>query len=91
MPYILRKVGNTPNVPTKYFECDNESDMSLISVIGVPMGSECYVINTGATYALNSLGEWKLKPTSTSGGGGGGGGGDTPGGNDIVYDGGEEV
>ena len=55
------------------------------------MSSECYVINTGATYALNSLGEWKLKPTSTSGGGGGGGGGDTPGGDDLIYDGGEEV
>ena len=43
--------------------------MSLISVRGIPIGSECYVINTGATYALNSLGEWKLKPTSASGGG----------------------
>ena len=53
------------------------------------MGSECYVINTGVTYALNSFGEWKLKPTSTSGGGSGGGG-DTPGSSDIIYDGGEE-
>lgn len=89
MPYILRKVGNVPNVSVKYFECDNESDISLIDITGVPMGSRCYVINSGATYILNSMGQWKLQPTYGSGTGGGGNE-DTPN-NNVIYDGGEEV
>lgn len=88
MPYVLQKVGNTPNIPTQYFECDNESDLTSIEVSSAPMGSECYVINSGATYVLNSQKQWKLRPAS---GGSGGGGGDTPSGSDIIYDGGEEV
>lgn len=95
MSYVLKKVGRTPNIPFKTFECDNESDMANINLKGVPMGSRCYVINTGATYALNSEGEWKKVP---SGGGSGDNiydGGDENGGDtenkDVIYDGGEEV
>ena len=94
MSYVLKKVGKTPNIPFKTFECDNESDMADINLKGVPMGSRCYVINTGATYALNSEGEWKKVP---SGGGSGDNiydGGDEnegTGDKDVIYDGGEEV
>ena len=81
MAYILRKIGNADNIAVNYYEVDTERDMWEIDVSNVPMGSRCYVINTGSTYALNSSKEWKLVPT------GGGSGGETPSGN-IIYDGG---
>jgi hypothetical protein len=88
MAYILRQKGLATNVPCHYFECDEDSDLPSIDVKASPMGSRCYVINSGKTYALNSAKQWKLVPT----GGSGGGGGDTPDDNkDIIYDGGEEV
>lgn len=90
MSYILKTVGTVPNIPVQWFECDNESDLSAINVSSVPMGSRCYVINSGKTYALNSLKQWKLVPNSSQGGDPGSGG-DTPESGDIVYDGGEEV
>ena len=80
MASILRKIGNADNVAVNYYEVDTERDMWEIDVSNVPMGSRCYVINTGSTYALNSSKEWKLVPT-------GGGGGGTPSG-DVIYDGG---
>ena len=79
MASILRKIGNADNVAVNYYEVDTERDMLEIDVSNAPMGSRCYVINTGSTYALNSSKEWKLVPT--------GGGGGTPSG-DIIYDGG---
>ena len=94
MAYILKRVGKATNVPYHYFECDNESDLSVIKVTGIPMGSRCYVINSGKTYALNSLKEWKLVPIgSLSGGSGdsGGSGGGGGSGGDVIYDGGEET
>ena len=79
MASILRKIGNADNVAVNYYEVDTERDMLEINVSNAPMGSRCYVINTGSTYALNSSKEWKLVPT--------GGGGGTPSG-DVIYDGG---
>ena len=79
MSYILRKVGNATNIAVNQYEADTELDMKDINVQEAPMGSRCYVINTGSTYALNSSKEWKLVPT--------GGGGGTPSG-DVIYDGG---
>lgn len=79
MASILRKIGNADNVAVNYYEVDTERDMLEIDVSNAPMGSRCYVINTGSTYALNSSKEWKLVPT--------GGGGGTPSG-DVIYDGG---
>ncbi len=79
MASILRKIGNADNIAVNYYEVDTERDMLEIDVSNAPMGSRCYVINTGSTYALNSSKEWKLVPT--------GGGGGTPSG-DIIYDGG---
>lgn len=61
--------------------------MSMIDTTYVPMGSRCYVINAQATYALNSLKQWKKVPTGS--GGSGGDDPDTPG-SEIIYDGGEE-
>lgn len=91
MAHILKKIGDTPNVPFYSFECDNSSDLVNIPLTMVPMGSRCYVINEGKTYALNSHQEWKLVPS-------GGGSSDPSGpdepsepGEDIIYDGGEEV
>ena len=90
MAYVLRSVGKASNIPYHYFECDNESDLSTIDTSRAPMGSRCYVINSGKTYALNSLKEWKAVPSS-NGSGGSGGGNSGGSGSDIVYDGGEEV
>lgn len=90
MAYILRKKGSATNVPCHYFECDNESDLSSIDVASSPMGSRCYVINSGKTYALNSAKQWKLVPSGSSGSGGDSGGGDSGGDSDVYYDGGEE-
>lgn len=82
MASILRKIGDADNVAVNYYEVDTERDMWEIDVSNVPMGSRCYVINTGSTYALNSSKEWKLVPTGSGSGGGG-----TPSG-DVIYDGG---
>lgn len=90
MTYILKKVGTATNTPCRYFECDTESDLPSIDVTAAPMGSRCYVINSGKTYALNSLKQWKIVPAGSSSGGSGGGSGDDSSG-DIIYDGGEEV
>ena len=79
MASILRKIGNADNVAVNYYEVDTERDMLEINVSNTPMGSRCYVINTGSTYALNSSKEWKLVPTGSGGG--------TPSG-DVIYDGG---
>ena len=86
MAYVLKTIGKASNIPYHYFECDNESDLSVINTSSAPMGSRCYVINSGKTYALNSQKQWKSVPT------GSGSGSDDPGtgGSDIYYDGGEE-
>lgn len=78
MSYVLKRVGRTPNIPFKTFECDTVADMNNINLQGVPMGSRCYIINEGTIYALNSAGEWKKVPSNGSGSG------------DNIYDGGEE-
>lgn len=70
MASILRKVGNADNISVYQYEADTESDMRAIDVKSAPMGSRCYVINTGSWYALNSNGEWKAMPTSSGGSGG---------------------
>ena len=64
MSYILKKIGKSTNVPYYTFECDDESDLSAIDVTGAPIGSRCYVINSGKWFALNSIGEWKNIPNS---------------------------
>ena len=62
MSYILRKVGNATNIAINQYEADTELDMRDINVQEAPMGSRCYVINTGAWYVLNDKGEWKVVP-----------------------------
>ena len=86
MAHILKKIGSAANVPCRTFECDDESDLRNIDIAGVPMGSRCYVINSGKWFALNSAGAWKRVPAS----GGGSSDPDVPPGEEIVYDGGEE-
>ena len=91
MASILKKIGSTTNVPVHTFECDDVADLSKIDVSKSPMGSRCYVINTGTWYALNSKKQWKTVPSGGGDNPGGGGGGDLPEeGEEIVYDGGEE-
>lgn len=91
MSYILKKIGKSTNVPYRTFECDDESDLSAIDVTGAPMGSRCYVINSGKWFALNSVGEWKIIPNSGTGGGDNPSEPDVPQpGDDVIYDGGEE-
>lgn len=62
MGYIKKKIGDISNVPYVTFECDTVADVAAIDVSNVVMGSRCYVVDTGATYALNSNGEWKEVP-----------------------------
>ena len=66
----MRKIGNADNVAVNYYEVDTERDMQEIDVANAPMGSRCYIINVGSTYALNSSKEWKLVLTGSGGGGG---------------------
>ena len=89
MAHILKKIGKSTNIPYRTFECDNESDLASIDVVGAPMGSRCYVINSGKTYALNSSHQWKLVP-GNSGGSDDPVVPDEPTDKDIIYDGGEE-
>lgn len=62
MGYIKKKIGDISNVPYVTFECDTVADVAAIDVSNVVMGSRCYVVDTGTTYALNSDGEWKEVP-----------------------------
>ena len=66
MANILRKVGQSLNVPIHNYEADTEEDMNSINLQSVPMGSKCHIINDDKWYMLNSKGEWKIMP---SGGG----------------------
>ena len=59
MAYILRKIGNADNVAINYYEVDTEHDMQEIDVANAPMGSRCYVIESGNTYILNGSKEWR--------------------------------
>ena len=70
MSCILRKVGNSTNIAVNQYEADTELDMKDINVQEAPMGSRCYVINTGVWYVLNDKGEWKIVPKKEGGGGG---------------------
>ena len=83
MAYILRQKGSDTNILCHYFECDEESDLSTTNSSSAPMGSRCYVINSGNLYALNSAKVWKKVPIST-----GGGGGDVPSVEEVISDGG---
>lgn len=82
MAYILRQKGSNTNILCHYFECDEESDLSTIDTSSAPMGSRCYVINSGNLYVLNSEKDWKKAPVSI------GGGGDVPSIEEVVHDGG---
>ena len=62
MAYILRKVGQSFNVPIHIYEADTEEDMNSIYIQDVPMGSKCHIINNDKWYMLNSKGEWKIMP-----------------------------
>ena len=89
MSHLLHTIGKATNVPVKHFVCDEDEDLAKINTLDCPMGSTCYVIETGTRYMLNSKGEWKLFVGASSGSGGEGGGGDTPNPDDtIIYDGG---
>lgn len=78
MAYVLKRIGTVPNIPYRHFECDNIDDLVTIDLYLAPMGSTCYVINTGDMYKLNSANEWVHMSSSSPGGGGGGGGGEEP-------------
>ena len=62
MSYIKKKIGDVSNIPYVTLECDTLQDLQNINVENMIMGSRCYVVNEGATYALNSEGEWRKVP-----------------------------
>ena len=59
MSCILRKVGNSTNIAVNQYEADTELDIKDINVQEAPMGSRCYVIESGNTYILNGSKEWR--------------------------------
>ena len=59
MSYILRKVGNATNIAVNQYEADTELDIKDINVQEAPMGSRCYIIESGNTYVLNGSKEWR--------------------------------
>ena len=59
MSYILRKVGNATNIAINQYEADTELDIKDINVQEAPMGSRCYIIESGNTYVLNGSKEWR--------------------------------
>ena len=61
MAYILEKIGNTYNLPKKYFTCDAKSDLDGISLVDVPIGSEAYCILEEESYILDSNKQWHKK------------------------------
>lgn len=67
MANILRKVGQSFNVPVHTYEADTEEDMNSIDIQGIPMGSKCHIIHDGKWYMLNSKGEWKIMPSGNTG------------------------
>ena len=89
MAYILKKVGKTPNIPFKHFECDVVSDLSKIDLYLVPMGSTCRVISTGDFYVLNSANKWIKQSKGSSSSSGGSSGDNSGGGQDGNWDGGD--
>lgn len=64
MAYILEKIGNTYNLPKKYFTCDAKSDLDGISLLDVPIGSEAYCILEEESYILDSNKQWHKKKIS---------------------------
>ena len=67
MANILRKVGQSFNVPVHIYEADTEEDMNTIDIQGVPMGSKCHIINNGKWYMLNSERKWRAMSLSSGG------------------------
>jgi hypothetical protein len=66
MAYVLRRIGTTPNIPYRHFECDEIADLVTIDLYLAPMGSTCYVINTGDMYKLNGKNEWVLMSSGST-------------------------
>ena len=67
MANILRKVGQSFNVPVHTYEADTEEDMNTIDLQGVPIGSKCHIINNGKWYMLNSERKWRAMSLSSGG------------------------
>ena len=59
MTYILEKVGETSNIATYNYIANTEAEVHDIDVNETPMGSCCYVIESGNTYVLNGSKEWR--------------------------------
>lgn len=88
MAKMLKKIAGNPNISYYEFVCDTEDDLPSIETARVPMGSTCYVIDSGITYILNGQKEWKkyTGSSATSGEENGGSGGSSE--EVIIYDGG---
>ena len=61
----LIKIGNTYNVPIKFFEVDSASEISSLPTTGIPVGSVCTDLGTGNIYKFKSTGEWAILPSRT--------------------------
>lgn len=66
MSWSVIKKNAVGKVPTwRSFICDLISDVATLPVAVAP-GSECYCSENGATYVLETDGDWVLKSTGSS-------------------------
>ena len=56
---ILKSKGTIPNIPEYQFIADSDSDIAELPNENVPVGSTCYVIDSGKILISNSNCEWK--------------------------------
>ena len=77
MKAILVRTGNATNIPLNHYMTDTVAEMNLINTTYEAPGTDCYVIDDGVYYVLNSKKEWKINNS----------GGPQPGG-EVIYDGG---
>ena len=70
------------NIALKEYIVDFETDISELPT-DAPAGSKCFVIENSVTYILNHQKQW-VKVNLPSGGGGG----NTPGAEEVIYEGG---
>ena len=56
--YILKEIGNRPNISYHEYTCDSIADITNIK--NVNFGDECYIIEVQSLYVRSSENKWKL-------------------------------
>lgn len=56
--YILKEIGNRPNISYNEYTCDSVDD--IININNPNFGDECYIIEAQSLYVKSSENKWKL-------------------------------